>query len=123
MGKTLESRSIYKKLDTEAKQIVALYHQYRVRACFDVVPKENDINRFSEEDVDYLPSVANKDKYTRFVYAVDAAMKALAKPHQLIIFNEYFNKDYNFWWLSYYSRSSFYRIKRLALEEFISFFR
>jgi len=46
-------------------------------------------------------------------------IKALSHDSQLIIVNEYVEQKENEWWVDYYSRATYYRLKTRALEEFL----
>ena len=47
------------------------------------------------------------------------AFNALSAIDQRFINNEFFYQDYSNWWVPYYSKSTFYRLKRRAMEEFL----
>ncbi len=52
-------------------------------------------------------------------HLVESALKECSKDTQLIIENEYMKKSFRNWYFEYYSRSTYYRIKHKALDEFI----
>lgn len=61
--------------------------------------------------------IYNEDKTV--IHLIEGTIAECSQNTQLIIMNEYFkNKEYD-WYLEYFSRSSFYRLKRVAIEEFI----
>lgn len=125
MPKLTSAHYVYSDMDKRVRDIARLYNVYRVKVCFDSETTRDTlkIGRFGENEVDYLPSPINKDIYTRFIFAVEEAMKNLNTAEHEIIMREYIKREYTFWWISYYSRSTFYRIKRLALEKFLTFFK
>lgn len=50
---------------------------------------------------------------------IEISLEACSKNTQMIIKNEYFTYKQHDWYLDYYSKSSFYRLKKLAIIEFI----
>lgn len=67
---------------------------------------------------------ANKDapKHERTVFAVDNALSFMEKDHRDFITNDYLANDDRLWWIGFFSRSTYYRIKRKAMTEFLAFF-
>lgn len=63
--------------------------------------------------------IDDKDELENLIAAFEIVIKALTTESQLIITNEYvLQKDSN-WWIDYYSRATYYRLKTRALEEIL----
>jgi hypothetical protein len=49
-------------------------------------------------------------------------LNALMPHHRMIIYNDFIQKSFHFWWEHKYARSTYYRQKYRALEQFASYF-
>ncbi len=86
------------------KQLVSCYNQSKKRSSFCNIIKNND--RRIEHDV-------------RYVQYIDAMIDYCTPESQKILKNEYFEPVVKVWSNEYYSRSTWYRLKKKAVEEFI----
>lgn len=57
----------------------------------------------------------------KFVMKIDLVVKDLPKEYQLVIQKDYLQVSEGPWYLNYFSRSSYYRIRNKAVKEFISY--
>ena len=55
----------------------------------------------------------------RVVAAFEIVIQALSPESQLIITNEFVLQKNHEWWLEFYSRATYYRLKTRALEEIL----
>ena len=62
------------------------------------------------------------DEYKEYLAKVREAWFQLDDLEKTIINNEYFYQDYPYWWEKIYSRSSFYRLKRISVAKFLEAF-
>lgn len=58
-------------------------------------------------------------KEKKEILRVNFVLSSIEKKKANIIWNEYFFPVEKFWWMRYYSRSTFYRIRNKAIEEFL----
>lgn len=63
-----------------------------------------------------------KPNATLYIKKVKRAYAILDKLDQRIINNEFFFQDYPDWWKNTYSKTTFYRIKRLSMKRFLEAF-
>ncbi|MEG0168612.1 MG284/MPN403 family protein [Anaerorhabdus sp.] len=53
------------------------------------------------------------------LYLVDSALRLCSSTSEFILRNEFFGYSKPNWYRDYYSKSSFYRLKKQAIDEFI----
>ena len=71
-------------------------------------------NCISDEKINY---------YTKLKFVVESVLDLLSKESERILRAEFFEKMENSnWWQKFYSRTTFYRNKRKAMNEFFNFF-
>ncbi len=58
-------------------------------------------------------------KEKKEILRVNFVLASLERKKSLIIWKEYFFPIEKFWWMRYYTRSTFYRMRKKALEEFM----
>lgn len=62
------------------------------------------------------------DSYEGFLLKVEKAYLCLSEAEQNLINNEFFYQNYHQWWKALYSKASFYRYKKIAMERFLGAF-
>ena len=60
--------------------------------------------------------------YDEFIYKVEKAYNSLDDNEKNLINNEFFYQSYHQWWTALYSKASFYRYKKAAMEKFLGAF-
>lgn len=60
--------------------------------------------------------------YDEFIYKVEKAYNSLDDNEKNLINNEFFYQSYHQWWTTLYSKASFYRYKKTAMEKFLGAF-
>ena len=60
------------------------------------------------------------DDDNQYVRIIDNALKACSNNTQIIIKHDYLYEAEPYWYRKYYARSSYYRYKRKAVEEFLN---
>lgn len=63
--------------------------------------------------------IDDRDELERVVAAFEIVIQALSPESQLIITNEFVLQKNHEWWLEFYSRATYYRLKTRALEEIL----
>ncbi|MEG0177443.1 MG284/MPN403 family protein [Anaerorhabdus sp.] len=66
----------------------------------------------SEKDTQYLGEISS-------INLINAVIEQCSSTSQIILRNEYFGKRETKWFLEYFSKSNFYRLRKVAIEEFI----
>ncbi len=64
-------------------------------------------------------SLMDEDYDNNLLLSVDYALKQLDKDERRIIDNDFIEKVDKNWWRSYYSKSTYYRLKVRAMEHFL----
>lgn len=100
----------FKDLDETMKDIAEKYfYAKKIEAL-----KNSDY--LAEEDFIEDLSFAN------YLSRVERAYLSLTESERNIINNEYFYQSYNQWWRAIYSKATFYRFKKMAMQRFLGAF-
>lgn len=78
--------------------------------------KEDDGLRKVNYEQKLLDHIAKQNSYKSYVRFIDEALLHLGPTHRLVIEREFINKTSFYWWESYFSRSTFYRHKKEAMD-------
>ena len=96
--------------------------------------KENNIlikylgNLYLKMQIEYINTELNIEESGQitkaysaieFIHDVDEILKSLPPDYEIILRNDYFRHRERKWYLKYYSRSTYYRLKVDALNEFV----
>ena len=96
------------------KKILAEYHK-----ATQMVKFEEAKYHFGNEE--------KKDKETyelnRKIVEIDSVLNLLMNDDRLVIENEFITVHNDFWWVEYYSKSTYYRHLNRAVEEFICYYQ
>lgn len=77
-------------------------------------------NQYKRSMAERLNSqIEDKDELKNLISSFEIIINALSRDSQLIIINEYVEQKVDEWWVDYYSRATYYRLKTRALEEFL----
>lgn len=64
----------------------------------------------------------NSEEYQgafHFINFIDGTLELLIKEHKEILVNDYFQQEDKGWWQQYYSKTTYYRIKTNAMNDFL----
>lgn len=85
-------------------------------------------NYFISKKIHELDELAMKDaeetertQHAAYVRRIEGAFNSLSSEEQTFINNDYFYEAYPFWWLKKYPPSTYYRIKKKAVINFLKF--
>lgn len=70
-----------------------------------------------EEETYYLKK--NEEYYNEVKLKVDYILRQMNEQLSKIIFNEYLINKIDNWWIYYYSKSTYYRLKNKAIDVFL----
>ena len=98
----------FKHKDSTIKKISINYKKCRLL-------EDNNIVCESEED-NYL---VKEDLYKMIKSKVDFILMHMERELSMIIYNEYFSRKVDNWWIYYFSRSTYYRLKNKAMDNFL----
>ncbi len=110
--------SEFKKLDKRVREIAYRYRYAKSKMQAYEQSLKKDVYMFREASE---PSKEIR-RYEKVLFAVENAVRFLEPEHQQVINKDYLLAEEDFWWIHCYSRSTYYRIKRKAMSEFLSFF-
>ena len=82
------------------------------------------IKRISDVRNEFL-SVKEKDSdHLKYLGMFNYCKSLMKEEYLLILQNSFFNKNktYQFWWMDYYCKSSYYRKRFIAVNSFVSLF-
>ncbi|MFI3283542.1 MAG: hypothetical protein R3Y57_00515 [Erysipelotrichaceae bacterium] len=68
--------------------------------------------------IDYVSNESNRKHPSPMVSFINSILIQLNDESKRIIVNDYFEKKEVYWYLDYYQRSTYYRLKMKAVEEF-----
>ncbi|WP_455682917.1 MG284/MPN403 family protein [Thomasclavelia sp.] len=75
-------------------------------------------NHYNKSVAERLNStIEDKDELKSLISSFEMIIKALSPDSQLIITNEFVEQRGDEWWVDFYSRATYYRLKTRALEE------
>ncbi len=101
-----------RELTLQVKQITQRYQTAQIREKIDTAHLIGSKRRPTEA----------KSYYQCYIEAFEIALNALMPHHRTIIYNDFIHKNFYFWWENKYARSTYYRQKYRALEQFASYF-
>lgn len=73
-------------------------------------------------DKKYDSYIQSKDELKMIITTFDKILERLSKDSYMIIYQDFVLKKEKNWWLEYYSRSTYYRLKTRAMEEVLFYF-
>ena len=109
----------FKQKQAVVKSLFKQYHRAKLRLyCLE------NMNYYPQVSTSVIKETKNsgiedKDELKSLISSFEMIIKALSHDSQLIIVNEYVEQKENEWWVDYYSRATYYRLKTRALEEFL----
>lgn len=119
MDKNLHSKrdqSTFRHL-SELLTVVSSNYFIALKALHDSL-EPKDLMKRAYETV----SLKGCDIYNSYVARVESAFRKLDPTSQKIINNDYFFNEYKYWNVEYFSNSTYYRLKRKAIIQFLSYF-
>lgn len=61
-------------------------------------------------------------EYRKFKFAFSQSMNFIGISSKDILEKTYFKVNYKFWWTSIYSKTTYYRLRKTAIEDFVKVF-
>lgn len=80
---------------------------------------ELDLLRINEASTIYLKEEKEDDYYKKIKSKVDYIMSQLDEQLKVLLYNDYFSAREVNWWIYYYSKSTYYRLKNKAMDAFL----
>lgn len=103
----------FRKLDDAAKRIGRIYRMYHLK------------DYLQESRPDFYGDLKDKEEPSTLGEPIDKVIdhiiSQLPEQYQMIIRNDYFSTMTRHWWMGYYSRATYYRLKKQGLILFLSY--
>lgn len=97
----------YRSKEIILLELASIYKKYKFRIDL------ND-NYYSIKEGEPIES------YYRYVRVIDLIISKLSSDTKIIILNDFFEDRDNKWYLEYFTKSTYYRLKKKAVNEFIN---
>ena len=113
------ARKIYKTYQRAQLDILYLNQHYNYYPQVDMFKVKDTSSSYHNGDEKMIKQLERKQKLESFVGIIHQIHNHLSKDTYEFIEHEYINYYQASWWMSFYSRASYYRMKHRALDEFI----
>ena len=77
---------------------------------------------YQDKGTQWIDSLYNKEELEKAIQSYEFILSCLSEESRLIIEKDFLYKDKKDWWVLYYSRSTYYRLKTRAMEEILYYF-
>ena len=68
--------------------------------------------------------LSNTKKYSwKKFFRLDTIYKSLADPYRMILENSFMKKNNLYWWVDYYSKTTYYRLRSKAIKSFLNMYK
>ena len=77
---------------------------------------------YQDKGTQWIDSHYNKEELEKAIQSYEFILSCLSEESRRIIEKDFLYKDKKDWWVLYYSRSTYYRLKTRAMEEILYYF-
>ncbi|WP_270593570.1 MG284/MPN403 family protein [Faecalibacillus faecis] len=77
---------------------------------------------YQDKGTQWIDSLYNKEELEKAIQSYEFILSCLSEESRRIIEKDFLHKDKKDWWVLYYSRSTYYRLKTRAMEEILYYF-
>lgn len=77
---------------------------------------------YQDKGIQWIDSLYNKEELEKAIQSYEFILSCLSEESRRIIEKDFLYKDKKDWWVLYYSRSTYYRLKTRAMEEILYYF-
>ena len=77
---------------------------------------------YQDKGTQWIDSLYNKEELEKAIQSYEFILSFLSEESRRIIEKDFLYKDKKDWWVLYYSRSTYYRLKTRAMEEILYYF-
>ena len=122
----------YKEKKEELEKIFRGYHRaqmklqylkeksYYPRIQMDTLRERKSY--YQDKGTQWIDSLYNKEELEKAIQSYEFILSCLSEESRRIIEKDFLYKDKKDWWVLYYSRSTYYRLKTRAMEEILYYF-
>lgn len=112
-------RGIYKRYQRAQLDILYLNQHYNYYPQVDVFKVKESNAHYQKADAQFVDQLQRKQQLEDFVGIVNQIHTHFSQETYRFIENEYLNFYDSSWWVPYFSRATYYRLKHRALDEVI----
>ncbi len=122
----------YKEKKEELEKIFRGYHRAQMKLQFlkekSYYPsiQMNTVRErksyYQDKGTQWIDSLYNKEELEKAIQSYEFILSCLSEESRRIIEKDFLYKDKKDWWVLYYSRSTYYRLKTRAMEEVLYYF-
>lgn len=122
----------YKEKKEELEKIFRGYHQAQMKLQYlkeksyypsiqmDTIRERKSY--YQDKGTQWIDSLYNKEELEKAIQSYEFILSCLSEESRRIIEKDFLCKDKKDWWVLYYSRSTYYRLKTRAMEEILYYF-
>lgn len=122
----------YKEKKEELEKIFRGYHQAQMKLQYlkeksyypsiqmDTIRERKSY--YQDKGTQWIDSLYNKEELEKAIQSYEFILSCLSEESRRIIEKDFLYKDIKDWWVLYYSRSTYYRLKTRAMEEILYYF-
>lgn len=122
----------YKEKKEELEKIFRGYHRAQMKLQYlkeksyypsiqmDTIRERK--NYYQDKGTQWIDSLYNKEELEKAIQSYEFILSCLSEESRRIIEKDFLYKDKKDWWVLYYSRSTYYRLKTRAMEEILYYF-
>ena len=107
-------KEIAKKYNRSMQDLIVNGAQIKDGFLFDPARRSDEYEFFQSKNSNV--SIVNAE---RFILSVNFTLSCLKAEYRTILWHDYFRKAENGWWISYFSKTSYYRNRREVVREFM----
>ena len=122
----------YKEKKEELEKIFRGYHRAQMKlqylkekSYYPSIQMETIRERksyYQDKGTQWIDSLYNKEELEKAIQSYEFILSCLSEESRRIIEKDFLYKDKKDWWVLYYSRSTYYRLKTRAMEEILYYF-
>lgn len=122
----------YKEKKEELEKIFRGYHRAQMKLQYlkeksyypsiqmDTIQERKSY--YQDKGTQWIDSLYNKEELEKAIQSYEFILSCLSEESRRIIEKDFLHKDKKDWWVLYYSRSTYYRLKTRAMEEILYYF-
>ena len=122
----------YKEQKEELEKIFRGYHQAQMKLQYlkeksyypsiqmDTIRERKSY--YQDKGTQWIDSLYSKEELEKAIQSYEFILSCLSEESRRIIEKDFLYKDKKDWWVLYYSRSTYYRLKTRAMEEILYYF-
>lgn len=122
----------YKEKKEELEKIFRGYHRAQMKLQYlkeksyypsiQMVTIRERKSYYQDKGTQWIDSLYNKEELEKAIQSYEFILSCLSEESRRIIEKDFLYKDKKDWWVLYYSRSTYYRLKTRAMEEILYYF-